>query len=136
MDSGNHLPTAGRVLYIEDNPTNLRLMQCWADQVPGLELLIAETGQTGIEVFERVRPDAVILDMHLPDLPGAEVLRRLLAAEGRREVPIALLTGDAAAEDVRAAIKAGASAYWIKPVDFSRLHRELGDLLRRAERPD
>lgn len=119
----------GRVLYIEDNEVNIRLMQCWAERFSGLTLMVAENGLQGIAAFERERPDAVILDMNLPDLGGVEVLRRLIALSSTRAVPIALLTGNVEAESVQAAVRAGACAYWFKPVDFGQLEAELGDML-------
>ncbi|OWQ84764.1 hypothetical protein CDN99_23835 [Roseateles aquatilis] len=119
----------GRVLFIEDNEVNIRLMQCWAEGFSGLTLTVAENGLDGIAAYEREQPDAVILDMNLPDLGGVEVLRRLLALSSPRAAPIALLTGNVDAESVQAAVRAGACAFWFKPVDFRQLETELGDLL-------
>nr|WP_297526792.1 response regulator [uncultured Roseateles sp.] len=134
MDLSSSPGPRGRVLYIEDNQTNIRLMQSWADQFPDLELLIAETGAAGLLANERERPDAILLDLNLPDMPGSEVLRRLRLQPMMGSVPIAVLSGHTAAEHVQDAVRGGAVAYWTKPVDLLRLAQDLADLL--TQTPD
>lgn len=119
----------GRVLYIEDNATNILLLQSWAEKFQGFELLVAETGEKGLLAYERERPDAVIVDLYLPDMPGSEVLRQLRRLSDGRPVPIAVLTAHTSAEYVQESIRGGAVAYWTKPVDLVRLEHDLSDLL-------
>src|ERR1043165_1342837 len=125
----------GKVLYIEDNPVNILVMQQWATRFPGLHFEVAETGSDGVERFQRFRPDVVLLDMQLPDCDGLEVLRRLRSLPADSRGPVARVTAFPAETDRRRALDAGAAAYWLKPVDFSHLERELSTLLSRdAER--
>ena len=125
----------GKVLYIEDNPVNILVMQQWASRFPGLRFEVAETGSEGVERFQRFRPDVVLLDMQLPDCDGIEVLRRLRTLPPDSWVPVAMVTAFSAETDRRRALDAGAAAYWLKPVDFNHLERELSTLLPRgAER--
>jgi CheY-like chemotaxis protein len=133
MASSITSPLRGRVLYIEDNRTNIYLLQSWAEQFADLELLVAETGEEGLATYEQERPNAVILDLSLPDMPGAEVLRRLRLEPRERAVPIAVLSGFTAAEHVQASIRGGAVAYWTKPVDLMRLEQDLTELLSSAQ---
>ena len=66
-------------------------------------------------------PDLIFLDLHLPDTPGEEVLRRLWADTRTREIPVAVLSADATLSQSRRLIAAGARAYLTKPLDISRL---------------
>jgi len=71
------LPLRGRVVYIEDDETNVLLVRALVARHPGVELLHAATGRAGIELVRREKPDFVLLDMHLPDISGLEVVREL-----------------------------------------------------------
>jgi CheY-like chemotaxis protein len=70
------LPTAA-ILYIEDNLANLTLVETILDDEPEITLIPALQGQLGLELACEHRPELILLDLHLPDIPGSEVLRRL-----------------------------------------------------------
>jgi CheY-like chemotaxis protein len=126
----------GKVLYVEDNDVNYLLIEGGlAARFPGIELVRAATGLDGVRLVRSEHPDFVLLDMHLPDISGLEVVRQLSADIAARRLRVTILTGDALTMDVVKAMSLGAFEYWVKPVDL----RVLQDGVRRAlggQRPD
>ena len=112
---------AGTVLYIEDNASNVRLMQAVLSKRPGITMLHAADGETGLALLQARRPDLVLLDLHLPRLTGQEVLRRIWSDPATRRIPVVVLTADATPAQMRRLLASGATAYLTKPV-------ELGDV--------
>jgi PAS domain S-box-containing protein len=112
----------GTLLYIEDNLANLRLLERIVSRRPGLTLLSAMQGSRGLELARDHRPGAIILDLHLPDLPGSEVLARLRDDQRTRDIPVVILSADATPGQITRLLAQGAHAYLTKPVD-------VGDLL-------
>ena len=120
-DSDDHSTQAsGTVLYIEDQPANVVLVEGLLAELPGVVLITAGTGADGIRLARSERPDLVLLDMHLPDFGGLEVIRAL-SLEISLGLKVALLTGDAFTMDVIKAMSLGAYDYWVKPIDPRRL---------------
>jgi PAS domain S-box-containing protein len=109
------------VLHIEDNPVNLGLVEKVLARRPGVRLLSAMQGGMGLELAREHRPDLVLLDAHLPDMPGEEVLRRLREDPATRHVPVVVISADAMADRVQRFLAAGARAYLTKPLDVRRL---------------
>ncbi|MEY2488686.1 MAG: hypothetical protein QOC70_628 [Verrucomicrobiota bacterium] len=111
------------ILYVEDNLSNLTLIeQMLADQ-PHIQLITAMQGQLGIELARRHCPDMILLDLHLPDLPGWEVLSRLQRHDATRDIPVVVISADATARQVKRLMTAGASAYLTKPLDMLEFFR-------------
>ena len=98
----------GLVLYIEDNLSNLHLIEMLFGKRPGFDLLSAQQGLLGLEMARSRRPDLVLLDLHLPDVPGAEVLARLKADELTRDIPVVVISADATPKQLARLIAAGA----------------------------
>ena len=111
---------SGTVLYIEDQAANVVLVEGLLAELPGVALIAAGTGAEGIRLARSERPDLVLLDMHLPDFGGLEVIRAL-SLEISLGLKVALLTGDAFTMDVIKAMSLGAYDYWVKPIDPHRL---------------
>jgi PAS domain S-box-containing protein len=109
------------LLCIEDNPANLKLMQRVVSRRPTWRLLSAMQGSLGLELARQHHPDLILLDLHLPDLSGEEVLRSLLADPRTRQIPVVVLSADATPTQVRKILGAGADAYLTKPLDVRRL---------------
>ena len=109
------------VLYIEDNLSNLRLIEQVLGRRPRTTLLSAMQGRLGLDLAREHRPDLILLDLHLPDLPGQEVLRRLLDEPRTREIPVLILSADATPGHVERLLAAGARAYLTKPLDVRQL---------------
>ena len=99
----------GTVLYIEDQPSNVRLIERLLSTRPGLTLLHAADGGRGLAVARARRPDLVLLDLHLPDQPGERVLRQIRADADLRATPVVVLSADATAGMLSRLREAGAS---------------------------
>jgi PAS domain S-box-containing protein len=121
--------TRGSVLYIEDNVANLRLLERILARRPGLTLLSAMQGRRGLELARDHRPGAIILDLHLPDLPGSEVLKHLREDPQTREIPVVILSADATPGQTARLLAQGAHAYLTKPVDVAQLLALIDELL-------
>ncbi len=128
----------GTVLYIEDNASNVRLMQVVLSKRPGITMLHAADGETGLALLRERHPDLVLLDLHLPNLTGQEVLRRIWSDPETRSVPVVVLTADATPAQMRRLLASGATAYLTKPVDVRDVFAVLDSVLNPApqEFPD
>jgi signal transduction histidine kinase/ActR/RegA family two-component response regulator len=120
----------GTVLYIEDNLSNLRLVERVVARRPRVTLLSAMQGSRGLELARDHSPDLIILDLHLPDLPGNEVLARLLADPMMKTIPVVILSADATAGRMTRLLEQGARAYLTKPLDVRQLLALIDDTLR------
>jgi CheY-like chemotaxis protein len=118
---GTGVRTRGTVLYVEDNLANLRLFERIVARRPGVTVLSAMQGRRGLELAADHHPDAIILDLHLPDLPGNEVLTRLRAGERTRDIPVVVLSADATPGQTARLLAQGAHAYLTKPLDVAEL---------------
>ncbi|HJV68181.1 ATP-binding protein [Ideonella sp.] len=114
--------TDGRVvLYIEDEPLNVLLMEEVFRTQPGWTLHVAHDGASGVELAARLRPDLALIDMNLPDMNGLEVLRRVRADPATADLLCVALSADAMSEQIAAARAAGFDDYWTKPIDLTHL---------------
>lgn len=109
----------GTLLYIEDEPVNVTLIEAIIEQRhPGVRLLHAPTGGEGVRMVRAEKPDFVLLDMHLPDMSGLEVVRQLNVEIANRGLRVTILTGDSLSMDIIKAMSLGAYEYWVKPLDL------------------
>jgi signal transduction histidine kinase/ActR/RegA family two-component response regulator len=120
-DPKTTIPLEGRVLYIEDNESNVRLVRRIVERRPGVELLTAAQGSIGVELAQHHDPALVLLDLHLPDMHGADVLAQLRATPRTAGLPVVILSADATAEQVTRLFAAGASDYLTKPLDVAKV---------------
>jgi PAS domain S-box-containing protein len=107
-----------RILYIEDNLSNLTLIEQILERHSGIELLSAMQGTLGLDLASKHQPHLIILDLHLPDIPGVEVLRRLKSDQVTCDIPVVMLTADASKTQSEQARLLGASDYLTKPLDI------------------
>jgi len=112
-----------KVLYIEDNLSNLTLIEEMFAERPQIELLTAMQGKVGLDLARQHSLDLILLDLHLPDLDGHEVLRQLKSLDTTREVPVVVISADATASQIDRLMKAGAMAYLTKPLDVVEFFR-------------
>jgi PAS domain S-box-containing protein len=124
-----------RILYIEDNLSNLRLVERILESQTAVELIPAMQGTLGLELARQHQPDLIVLDVHLPDMPGIEVLRRLKAQEDTHDIPVVVLSADASEQQIKALREAGACNYITKPLDVRRFLGVLAANLNAPERP-
>ena len=122
-------PLQGTVLYVEDEPVNFMMVEALLAGHPGVRLIRAQTGQEGVELARSARPDAILLDMHLPDISGIEVVRRLSEDIAAKAFRVILLTADKLNIDVLKAMSLGAFEYLVKPVKRDVLEASLGRAL-------
>lgn len=110
------------VLYIEDNPDNMMLVQR-ALEARGYRLLKAVNGLSGVEVAEREAVDLILLDINLPDIDGYEVARRLRKSPKSTllHIPIIAITANALKGDAEKALEAGCDVYMSKPINIREL---------------
>jgi two-component system, cell cycle response regulator DivK len=99
----------------------------------GFDVLLAHDGKQGVERACAERPDVILLDMNLPVMDGWTVARALRANPEMAKVPIIALTAHAMAGDRAKALEAGCDDYHPKPVDFSRLLKQIDAVLLAAE---
>lgn len=123
----------GKVLYIEDNPINMDLIEAALAMYPGVTLVKAQTGMEGIRLAREERPDLVMLDMHLPDIGGLEVVRALNEEIASGKLRVTLLTADTLSMDIVKAMSLGAYDYWLKPLSLTKLEEGLKRALGRKD---
>jgi len=117
-----------RILLVEDNEMNRDMLSRRLAR-RGFDVLIAENGQSGVELTVSERPDLVLMDMSLPVMDGWEATRRLKGDPNTSTIPIIALTAHAMASDREQALEAGCDDYDSKPVDLTRLVRKIEQLL-------
>lgn len=118
------------VLYIEDNLSNLRLVEALLSRRPDLRLTSAMYGNTGIELAFKDLPDLILLDMHLPDIQGDEVLSKLRNNPTTSGIPILILSADATNSQISKLLGMGANAYITKPLDIRKFIATFDEILR------
>jgi CheY-like chemotaxis protein len=119
------------VLYIEDNAANVRLVERLLEQRPGLRLLSANLGQLGLALAREHRPEMILLDLHLPDIEGEDLLRAIRSDEDLRGIPIVILSGEAHAGLPEQMLAAGARGFLLKPLNFQQFFAEVDAVLGR-----
>jgi two-component system OmpR family response regulator len=118
-----------RILVVDDE-VNIAELLTMALRYEGWEISVAHTGRTAVATAKEVRPDAIVLDMMLPDFDGLEVLRRV--RQQLPDVPVLFLTARDAVEDRVAGLTAGGDDYVTKPFSLEELVARLRGQLRRA----
>jgi CheY-like chemotaxis protein len=121
-----------KVIYIEDNPSNIAFMQDLMSDLPSVELITAATAELGLELIGAHKPDAVIMDINLPGMSGVEAMERLRASPETRDIPVIGLSAAALLQDTKRAQAAGFFRYLTKPVKVDELTRTLEQLLERT----
>ncbi|HVX21438.1 MAG TPA: ATP-binding protein [Acidimicrobiales bacterium] len=109
------------VLYVEDVAANVRLVEQILARRPDVTLVAATHGEGAAEAVVALRPDLVLLDLHLPDIPGEEVLRRIRADHRVAGTPVVVLSADATGAHRRRLLEAGADDYFTKPIGVGEL---------------
>jgi two-component system OmpR family response regulator len=122
-----------RVLVVDDE-TNIAELVSMALRYEGWETSLAHTGRTAVATAKEVRPDAVVLDIMLPDFDGTEVMRRIRADQP--DVPVLFLTARDSVEDRVSGLTAGGDDYVTKPFSLEEVVARLRGLMRRAGATD
>ncbi len=137
----NAPPLAGqerpRLVLVDDEPETVNLIRMFLELFD-FDVATALTGEGGLEAIARHKPQAVILDLMLPDMDGLEVCRKIRATPGTTRLPVIMLTARAGKEEVLQGYEAGATLYLKKPVDLDRLVKSIRQVLatgRHVTRP-
>jgi PAS domain S-box-containing protein len=128
----SHSEESRRILYIEDNFSNVTLVDQMLAERPAIELMTAMQGRVGLELARQHAPDLVLLDLHLPDMPGWQVLAQLKADQLTRDIPVVIISADATSPQIKRLLSAGARAYLTKPIDIAEFFRVIEDALTPA----
>ena len=129
-------PTAAGVrtlLYIEDNPANMILVEQLVARRPDLRLLTAVNGTLGIELARTALPDVILMDINLPGISGIEALRILHADPATAHIPVVALSANAMLRDINMGIQAGFFRYLTKPIRVGEFMKTLNVALEFAE---
>jgi PAS domain S-box-containing protein len=119
---------ASLLLYIEDNEPNVHVVEHLLGLRPGWTMIHAPLGGLGIEFARAHHPDLVLLDLHLPDLSGNEVLRALKRRDDTKDIPVVILSADASPGLATRLVDAGAERFITKPLDFDVVLTLLDDV--------
>ncbi|MEQ1659605.1 MAG: ATP-binding protein, partial [Hylemonella sp.] len=116
-------PPGGKrtVLYVEDSPANLRLVQKILSKRADIELLVANNAEDGLVLAGRVRPALILLDLNLPGMDGFEALQRLRADPATRAIPVIAVSANAMKRDIERGRAAGFQDYLVKPINVRDL---------------
>ena len=109
---------SGKVLYVEDNLSNLKLIERLLEGRTEVTLISAMTGTLGVELAQQHLPDLILLDLHLPDLQGDAVLARLRRDPRTAAIPVVILSADATMSQIERLLAAGARDYLTKPINI------------------
>jgi CheY-like chemotaxis protein len=121
-------PSRLRLLYVEDNRINALLFEETIRLRTDVELMLAEDGKEALSLVQHWRPDVLVLDAHLPDMNGLQLLVALRAQAELHNVPAFMCSADASPNDIERAAHAGFTGYWTKPIDLRLLMAELDRL--------
>jgi signal transduction histidine kinase/CheY-like chemotaxis protein len=131
MPDGTPLRT---VLYVEDNPANLELVEQLIARRPDLRLLSAADGALGIEFALAYQPDLILMDINLPGISGIEAMRILHADPSTAHIPIIALSANAVPHDVAKSLEAGFFNYLTKPIKVDRFMDALDAALKFSQK--
>jgi CheY-like chemotaxis protein len=119
----------GNVLCVEDNAVNAVLMEAIIEMRPAITLLMVRDGASALAALASFDPDLLLLDMHLPDTTGTQLLAAMRQQEPGCRAPAVVVSAAARGEDIQRALNAGFAGYWTKPLDIDRTLAELDRLL-------
>ena len=119
----------GLILYVEDNLSNVKLVEKIIARLPGVELLTAMQGRLTLDLARANHPALILLDIHLPDIGGGEVLRALRADPQTADIPVVVMSADATHAQIERMLAAGANAYLTKPIDVRQFLDVVGRIL-------
>ncbi|MBA3547017.1 MAG: PAS domain S-box protein [Nannocystis sp.] len=117
------------ILYVEDNPANVRFMRDLVNSLEDIELVTASTAEMGVELACERLPQVIIMDINLPGMSGLDALRLLRGQTATRDIPVIALTAAASERDRHRGLAAGFCQYLTKPVRVDELVESLEALL-------
>ena len=123
------------MLYVEDNPANLMLVEDILARRADIRMLSASDGASGIELARSAVPDVILLDINMQGLDGNDVLRFLGQAPATARIPVIALTANAMPDDIAKGLEAGFFRYLTKPIKIDEFMATLDVALKSSQRP-
>ena len=120
------------VLYIEDNPANLRLVTQLLGRIPNLHMWSAHEPMLGLELAVENNPDLILLDINLPGMDGYGVLQQLRQREATRNTPVIAISANAMPKDIEKGLQAGFDDYITKPINVKQLLQAVSSFIERG----
>ncbi|MEQ8196179.1 MAG: PAS domain S-box protein [Rhodospirillales bacterium] len=129
---GTAFETGGlkKILYVEDNPTNLRLMEAILNQIPNLTMIPAHTAEIGLKLAAEIKPDLIFMDINLPGMDGYQALEALNRMPPLQGIPVIALSADAMPHDIKRGLKAGFAQYLTKPIQIAKIRTAISQALK------
>ena len=120
----------GLVLYVEDSLANLKLVEAIMERMPQIKLITAMQGRLAMDLAKEHKPDLILLDLHLPDIHGSEVLHWLKTEPATQKTPVIILSANALPESIADLLAQGAHAYLTKPIDIKEFLKVVDESMR------
>lgn len=117
------------ILYVEDNPYSVRLMEIAFKRYTDYRLIIATNGRSGLEMTIKQQPDLILMDINLPDITGWELTRQLRENSATQHIPIIAVTAINLEQYQKQSLDAGCNMHLNKPVHHNTLLKHISDLL-------
>jgi CheY-like chemotaxis protein len=121
------------VLYVEDNPANLKMVEQLIARRPTVRLLTAVDGNLGIQLARAHQPEVILMDINLPGISGIEAMRILRDDPATAHIPVVALSANAMPRDIDKGLEAGFFSYLTKPIKFKEFTEALDAALEAAK---
>lgn len=118
------------ILYVDDNPVNLKLVSKLISMKPHINLITAHTPMLGLDLAMTHFPDLILLDINMPDMNGYEVLERIRTDKRLDNIPVIAVTADAMPQDIERGIAAGFKGYITKPINFKQFNETIDENIK------
>jgi len=122
------------LLYVEDNPANMKLVEQIIGRYPNLQLLTAVNGNSGIEIARVSLPEVILMDINLPDISGSEALKILLGDPVTTHIPVIAISANAMSRDIEKGLASGFFRYLTKPIKVNELMDALNVALKYVDK--
>ncbi|MDP3168180.1 MAG: ATP-binding protein, partial [Hydrogenophaga sp.] len=129
-----HGATLRTLLYVEDNPANMKLVEQIIARLPNIRLLTAVNGNSGIEIARVSQPEVILMDINLPDINGIQALKILRADPATTHIPVIALSANAIPRDIENGLAAGFFRYLTKPIKVNEFMDVLDVALEYADK--
>jgi two-component system phosphate regulon response regulator PhoB len=127
------MTTASRkIVIVEDEPNAADVFEEMM-RVSGYQVVKIHSSSAAMSVIRAELPDAILLDIMMPDISGIEVLRFMRREPSLKHIPVVIVSARTLPSDIRAGMEAGATAYLTKPVGFQELRETVAEVIRAAE---
>lgn len=118
------------ILYVEDEPINIHLMEIVVGAIPDLEMLTAPTAEHALTQIAERRPDLILMDINLPGIDGVEALIKLRSEDDTKDIPVIALTANSSPADIKRGEEAGFDSYITKPIKVQDVLDTINSLLK------